>query len=101
MRRWTVVALVAVGLLAVVVFGVWAVVATQSMGSWTGGSTVILWSIIAAAIFTGGLTGVLMWLAFYSSRKGYDEPFRLGENQIEPLEPPETSAEEPADDSTP
>ena len=87
MRRWTIIALVGVGLLAVVVFGVWVVIATQSMGSWTGGSTAILWSIIAAAVFTGGLTGVLMWLAFYSSRKGYDEPFRSGEAADDPPEP--------------
>lgn len=90
MNRWTLIALVGVGLLAVVVFGVWAVIATQSMGSWTGGSLVILWSIIAAAVFTGGLTGALMWLAFYSSRKGYDEPFRAGDNADEQPERPPT-----------
>jgi cation transporter-like permease len=93
-NRWTLIALVGVGLLAVVVFGVWAVIATQSMGSWTGGSLAILWSIIAAAVFTGGLTGALMWLAFYSSRKGYDEPFRAGDNAEEPPDAPPTSPEE-------
>ncbi|HEY1447255.1 MAG TPA: hypothetical protein VGF33_01840 [Caulobacteraceae bacterium] len=94
MSRWFVIALLVVGLLAVVVFGVWVVVATQSMGSWTGGSSAILAAIIAAAVFTGGLTGVLMWLAFYSSRKGYDEPFRLGETPDEPPEPPPTAPKE-------
>jgi hypothetical protein len=29
--------------------------------------------IVAGVLGTGLLTGVLMWLAFYSSRKGYDE----------------------------
>jgi cation transporter-like permease len=92
--RWFVIALLVVGLLAVVVFRVWVVVATQSMGSWTGGSLGILASIIAAAVFTGGLTGVRMWLAFYSSRKGYDEPFRLGETPDEPPEPPPTTPQD-------
>jgi cation transporter-like permease len=79
MRRWWIVSLAVAALVAVVGFGAWAILATQSIGSWTGGSWVILAMIVAAAVFTGGLTGVLMWLAFYSDRKGYDEPFRPGE----------------------
>jgi hypothetical protein len=29
-----------------------------------------------AAVFTAGLTGGLMWLAFYSARKGFDDDQR-------------------------
>lgn len=83
MRRWAVIALIAPGLATVLAFGAWAVFATRAMGPWTGGSTLLLETIIGAAVFTGGLTGVLMWLAFYSSRKGYDEPFRPDDNPDE------------------
>jgi hypothetical protein len=76
MRRWLVIALVAGGIAATLAFAVWAIVATQAMGSWTGGSKTLLETIVGAAIFTGALTGGLMWLAFYSSRRGFDEPFR-------------------------
>lgn len=55
----------------------WAFYAAGQMpGSWFGeGATRIV--IIAGIIVTGLLTGVLMWLAFYSSRKGFDEPPRF------------------------
>lgn len=84
MRRWALIALVAAGLAVFLGFAAWAIFATRAMGSWTGGSKVLLETIIGAAVFTGGLTGVLMWLAFYSSRKGYDEPFRPDESPAEP-----------------
>ena len=29
-----------------------------------------------AGVFTAGLTGGLMWLAFYSARKGFDDDQR-------------------------
>jgi cation transporter-like permease len=79
MSRRLVIALTVVGIAALVLFAAFAIVMTQGMGSWTGGSKVLLGMMIAGTLLTGGLTGVLMWLAFYSSRKGYDEPFRLGE----------------------
>ena len=79
MRIWTIVALIIAGFAAFLAFLVWAVLGTQGMGSWTGGSKALLAAIIGGAVFTGGLTGILMWLAFYSDRKGYDEPFRLDE----------------------
>ena len=86
MSRRLVIALVVVGIVAFISFAAWTVIATKAMGSWTGGSSVLLGMIIAGALFTGGLTGVLMWLAFYSSRKGYDEPFQLGEPPSPPRE---------------
>lgn len=35
----------------------------------------ILPFVIVGLLAVGGLTGVLMWLAFYSARRGYDEPY--------------------------
>ena len=45
-----------------------------SVASWTGGSRVLSLMIILGAAGTGALTAILMGLAFYSDRKGYDEP---------------------------
>ena len=63
----------AAGLIALFGFFGWAFYATRDFGSWTGGSLVVALMIALGVIFTGGLTGALMWLAFYSSRKGYDD----------------------------
>jgi hypothetical protein len=52
----------------------WAIYATRGMGAWSNGSGAIALMIGVGAIGTGALTALLMWLAFYSSRKGYDEP---------------------------
>jgi len=79
MKRVVVLAPVAV----VTVFGFfgWAFYATRAFGSWTGGSTAIAWMIALGLIFTGGLGAALMWLAFYSSRKGYDDTAHRGSNK--------------------
>ena len=45
-----------------------------SAASWTGGSRVLSLMVILGAAGTGALTAILMGLAFYSDRKGYDEP---------------------------
>ena len=45
-----------------------------SAASWTGGSRVLSLMILLGAAGTGALTAILMGLAFYSERKGYDEP---------------------------
>ena len=49
------------------------------VSSWLGGGwewlTAILPYVIVGLIAVGGLTGVLMWLAFYSARHGYDDPY--------------------------
>lgn len=65
----------------VVIFGFfgWAFYATRSFGSWTGGSTAIAIMLVGGVFGAGGLTGVLMWLAFVSERKGYDDPPHIEE----------------------
>lgn len=66
--------LTVLGLAVMFGFFAWAFYAANRMGgSWTGGSSAIAVMITAGVLGTGALTGVLMWLAFYSSRKGYDE----------------------------
>ncbi len=72
MKRLVVI-LTAIGLLAVFGFFGWVFYATGGL-AWTGGSKAIVVALIAGAIGVGALTGVLMWLAFYSDRKGYDDP---------------------------
>jgi cation transporter-like permease len=65
--------LTAVGLLAVFGFFGWALYISGGF-AWTGGSKAIVIALVAGAVGVGALTGVLMWLAFYSSRKGFDDP---------------------------
>ncbi|MDB5483774.1 MAG: hypothetical protein JWO83_4827 [Caulobacteraceae bacterium] len=72
MKRWVVI-LAALGLMAVFAFFGWAFYISGGF-AWTGGSKAIVIALVAGAVGVGALTGVLMWLAFYSSRKGYDDP---------------------------
>ena len=65
----------AVGLALFAGFVVWSVYALNTFGGGWRGLRPILPMIVIGLIVVGGLTGVLMWLAFYSSRHGYDEPF--------------------------
>jgi cation transporter-like permease len=81
-RRRLIVALTAIGLLAVFGFFAWAFYSTRGT-AWTGGSKAIAVTLVVGAVAVGGLTGVLMWLAFYSSRKGYDEPPTFDERDDE------------------
>jgi hypothetical protein len=59
----------------------WAVFAVfNSAGGWRGLAAV--WPFVVGGLFgVGALTGVLMWLAFYSANHGYDDP-------PEPTDPP-------------
>ena len=66
--------LVFLGLAALLGFMGWAVYSMRDAGGWTGGSTALAVLIIGGVVLTGGLTALLMALAFYSSRKGYDDP---------------------------
>ena len=53
----------------------WAFYASSQLeGGWES-LRPILPMVIFGLVLVGGLTGALMWLAFYSSRKGYDEPY--------------------------
>jgi hypothetical protein len=61
------------GLAGFAAFVVWAFRATAHTG---GGWTTLLriWPyVLGGVIATGALTGVLMWLAFYSANHGYDD----------------------------
>jgi high-affinity Fe2+/Pb2+ permease len=82
--------LVTLGLLVVAGFFAWAFYFTR--GEWTGGSRAIVIAMAAGAIGVGALTGALMWLAFYSARKGYDESPQLEAND------PDTEDTQPPDD---
>ena len=72
--------LTVLGLALVFGFMGWALyAANQQGGSWTGGSAVLTLIIAGGVIGTGLLAAVLMWLAFYSARKGYDEAAHYGD----------------------
>ena len=55
---------------ALVGFGVWA--SSQLTGSF--GGTVWIWlAMVGGALTVAALTAGLMWLAFFSARRGYDD----------------------------
>ena len=58
----------------------WAFYASEGLGGGWESLRPILPMVVIGLIVVGGLTGVLMWLAFYSSRHGYDEPFDLDDD---------------------
>ena len=70
--------LVFAGVMIVAGFLIWLFRVLSHSATWTGGSPVIAGMIVAGVVGVGALTGVLMWLAFYSARKGYDEAPRFG-----------------------
>jgi hypothetical protein len=76
----------ATGVAIAAVFGflVWALFATGTIGALSGSSRGIAVVIAAGVIGTGALAGILMWLAFYSDRKGYDDPPVIEEHQPPP-----------------
>ena len=66
--------LTVVGLCVVAGFMAWVVSRSGALaGSWTGGSPHILAAMALGAVGVGALTGGLMWLAFFSARRGYDD----------------------------
>ena len=65
--------LIVAGLAVVFGFMGWALWQMGGLDELSGGSNAITIMIIAGVIVTGGLTGVLMRLAFWSSKKGYDD----------------------------
>jgi hypothetical protein len=76
----------ATGAAIVAVFGflIWALFATGTFGAISGASRALTVLIAAGVIGTGALAGVLMWLAFYSDRKGFDDPPIIEEHQPPP-----------------
>lgn len=67
-------------LLAFLAFVVWAFFALWKMGGDTRMSIHGWIALGIAFVVTGLLGGGLMWLAFYSSRKGWDEQVRSDED---------------------
>lgn len=66
--------LAAAGLAAVLAFMAWVVSRSGAMGgSWTGGSVHMAAAMAIGVLGAGALTGGLMWLAFFSARRGYDD----------------------------
>jgi cation transporter-like permease len=70
--KWSTAILMGGGLVVMFGFMGWAFYSTRAIGFGPGGGAITV-MIVAGVLGTGLLTGVLMWLAFYSSRKGYDE----------------------------
>ena len=67
-------ALTAAGLAGVAAFMAWVASRSGALGgSWTGGSPHILAAMVIAVVGAGGLAAGLMWLAFFSARRGYDD----------------------------
>lgn len=69
---------VLVALAVVTALGFWALSVSVRLGGegwdWL---TPILPFVIIGLLAVGGLTGALMWLAFFSARRGYDEPYDI------------------------
>jgi cation transporter-like permease len=70
--KWSTAIFLGGGLAVMFGFMGWSFYSTRSI-SFGPGAGAITVMIVAGVLGTGLLTGVLMWLAFYSSRKGYDE----------------------------
>jgi hypothetical protein len=66
-------AILCLGLLGFLAYVVWALRATWKLSPGVHMSGHGWAALILAFVLTGLLGGGLMWLAFYSSRKGYDE----------------------------
>jgi hypothetical protein len=62
-----------VGLTAFAIFAVFAVQQASQLGGGWGELKPILPFVIGGAIVVAALTGGLMWLAFYSARRGFDD----------------------------
>jgi hypothetical protein len=75
--NWKTAVAMAAGFAILLAFMGWAFWTTGSMRLAGASSTTSLVMILAGVLGTGALAGGLMWLAFYSSRKGYDESPRF------------------------
>ena len=53
----------------------WTFYAGARIGGGWGALSPVLLYVIGGLVMVGALTGGLMWLAFFSSRHGYDEPY--------------------------
>ncbi|MDP3853440.1 hypothetical protein [Phenylobacterium sp.] len=75
MNRLAPVLLLILGLAGVAAFGGWTFYAGSSIGGgWSSLAPIMLY-VVGGVLVVGALAGGLMWLAFYSARRGYDEPY--------------------------
>ena len=73
--------LIAVGLTAIFGFMGWSLLRMGGLQGITGGSTSLTIMVALGVLGTALLAGVLMRLAFWSSRKGYDETVRFEQKE--------------------
>ena len=66
--------LLALAVMTALAFWSFTISARLGGGSWDWLKPILPF-VIAGLVAVGGLTGGLMWLAFYSARRGYDEPY--------------------------
>lgn len=78
--------LLTVILFGLLVFALWGLRAAWLLGGNTAMGFHGWVAMGLAAAFTLGLGGGLMWLAFYSARKGYDD--RQGDESVAPEDDP-------------
>jgi hypothetical protein len=73
MRKHASIGLLVVCYAALAIYASWAFYTGSKIGSgWT--SLVHAWPyLLAGALTVAGVTGLFIWLAFYSERHGYDE----------------------------
>jgi uncharacterized RDD family membrane protein YckC len=91
--RIVAITLVSLGMLALAVFLAWAIYMVGRGGGGWGGLGPVWPYVAGAAVVTGALTAVFMWLAFYSSKRGYDD--RVADAAGELPEPPGPAAARP------
>lgn len=72
-RNAPVLIVTALGLAAFAVFAAWAFREAGDMGQGWSGLTHIWPYVAGGVIVVAALTGGLMWLAFFSARRGYDD----------------------------
>ncbi len=65
--------LVVAGLAVIFGFMGWALWQMGGLDELSGGRPAVMIMIVAGVVVTGGLTALLMGLAFYSDKKGFDE----------------------------
>jgi hypothetical protein len=75
--KWWNVTLVAAAIAAVLGWMGWSLYASGGLGDVGSGGSALVLVIVGGVAGTGLLAGALMWLAFYSSRRGWDEPARF------------------------
>ncbi|MBT9472871.1 MAG: hypothetical protein V4514_12105 [Pseudomonadota bacterium] len=63
------------GFAVLAAFGGWIFYAGSRIGGGWDALTPVLLYVVGGLLTVGALASGLMWLAFYSARRGYDEPY--------------------------